>query len=283
MTLKELSFTVKKEYQEKEGARFFSEKALLSALLQKHGFDRSQVLLDPEKALSPETQEAILKDLASLLAGEPIQYYLGTEFFCGEEFLVSHEVLIPRPETELLVKIAAEKAPANSLVFDLCCGSGCIGISLLVKRGDLSCQMFDLSSHALALSEKNIARFGLEERAEIKKCDVTSPAMEQAVLEARPSLIVSNPPYLTLEEMAEIPENVRREPAMALFGGEDGLLFYRALIELSQKTQVPILCEIGSKQKNAIEEILAQKGFTYEFFDDFSGLARAFFAQLKKN
>lgn len=283
MTLKEFSLAVKKEYQKKAGERFFTEKALLSALLEKNGFDRNAAILHPETELLPETEKQIFADFDRLLAGEPIQYYLGTEFFCGEEFSVLPGVLIPRPETELLVEIGTSLAPENALVFDLCCGSGCIGISLLLKREDLSARLFDLSPEALLLSEKNIRSFGLESRAGIEKADVLSEKMEVIVRNGKPDLILSNPPYLTAREMEKIEENVRREPAMALYGGEDGLLFYRALIDLSQKTGVPILCEIGAGQKKQIEKILAEKGFSYEFFTDFSALDRAFFAKPKKS
>lgn len=282
MTLKELSFAVKKEYQKRQGARFFTEKALLSALLEKNGMDRNEVLKNPEKSLLPEEEKAILSSLDRLLSGEPIQYYLGTEFFCGEEFLVAPEVLIPRPETELLVEKAEKFAPSNALVFDLCCGSGCIGLSLLMRRNDLSCRLFDLSPFALSLTEKNTARFALQSRAKAERIDVLSDEMKERILLEKPALLISNPPYLTASEMAEIPENVKREPSMALFGGEDGLLFYRALIRLAQETEVPLLCEIGALQKKSIEKILQKADFSYEFFVDFSGLDRAFFAKPKK-
>ncbi len=283
MTIKEISLAVKTEYKKESGARFFTEKALLSALFEKNGLDRNEAMLNPEKEVSSEIEKKIFSDLSSLLSGEPIQYYLGTEFFCGEEFLVSPEVLIPRPETELLVELGAKIAPENSLVFDLCSGSGCIGISLLLKRSDLFCRFFDLSPHALELTKKNLYRFDLSHRAGAHKMDLLSEEMIKTVLKEKPALILSNPPYLTSEEMEKIPENVKREPAMALFGGEDGLLFYRALIALSQKTNVPILCEIGSSQKNGIEKILEKEGFSYEFFKDFSALDRAFFANPKKS
>lgn len=277
MNAREFSLLVKKEYQSKNGARFFTERALLSALLEKHGMDRNAPLTSPELLLAKENE--LKADLEKLLCGYPIQYYLGTEWFCGNEFAVEPEVLIPRPETEGLVEKAAELAKEGSAVFDFCCGSGCIGLSLLMKRGDLFCRMYDLSDAALSLSGKNCRRFSLEERCAIEKLDVLSPRALEEIERHKPSLIVSNPPYLTREEMAGIEENVQKEPAMALYGGEDGLTFYRSLISLCEKSGVDLLCEIGCDQREGIQALLTEGNFSFEFYQDFAGLDRIFYAR----
>lgn len=282
MKLRDFSLLVKKEYVKMNGERFFTERALLSAILEKHGFSRNETLLHPELELSPEREEGMKRDLSLLLSGEPIQYYIGTEWFCGNEFAVMPEVLIPRPETELLVERAARLAKENSTVFDFCCGSGCIGLSLLLKRRDLFCRMYDLSDAALELSRKNRDRFDLADRCEIVKTDVLSDAVPEEIRRYKPSLIVSNPPYLTSEEMKGIASNVQKEPAMALFGGEDGLDFYRALIRLSDLTGTALLCEIGCEQKKEIRQLLDPLGFEHEFYQDFSGLDRIFYARKTK-
>lgn len=277
MNAREFSLLVKKEYRSGNGARFFTERALLSALLEKYGLDRNAPLSSPEIIL--EKEEEMRSDLEMLLGGYPLQYYVGTEWFCGEEFLVEPEVLIPRPETEDLVEKAAAFAKEGSVVFDFCCGSGCIGLSLLMKRKDLFCRMYDLSDAALSLSEKNRRRFSLEERCEIEKLDVLSPAASEEIKKHQPSLIISNPPYLTLEEMGRIDKNVENEPAMALYGGEDGLTFYRALISLSEQSGVDLLCEIGCDQREGIRSLLSERGFSFEFYQDFAGLDRIFHAR----
>lgn len=277
MNAREFSLLVKKEYQSKNGARFFTERALLSALLEKYGLDRNAPLSSPEIIL--EKEEEMRSDLEMLLGGYPLQYYVGTEWFCGEEFLVEPEVLIPRPETEDLVEKAAAFAKEGSVVFDFCCGSGCIGLSLLMKRKDLFCRMYDLSDAALSLSEKNRRRFSLEERCKIEKLDVLSLAALEEIKKHQPSLIVSNPPYLTLEEMGRIEKNVENEPVMALYGGEDGLTFYRALIALSDQSGVDLLCEIGCDQREGIRSLLTERGFSFEFYQDFAGLDRIFHAR----
>ncbi len=279
MNVREFSLFVKTEYRKENGARFFDERALLSALLEKHGFHRNAPLMTPDLALDPEREAEMKKDLSKLLGGFPIQYYLGTEWFCGYEFLTEPEVLIPRPETEDLVKRASEFVSRDSVVFDFCCGSGCIGLSLLLNRQDLRCRMYDLSDAALNLSEKNRERFALSSRCEIVKMDVLSAEPLAEIQRFRPSLILSNPPYLTKEEMRQIPENVKNEPAMALYGGADGLTFYRALILLCEKTGVPLLCEIGCAQKEGITFLLENHGLSYEFYQDQAGLDRVFFAR----
>lgn len=278
MNVREFSLLVKKEYRNQNGARFFDERALLSALLEKNGFHRNALLLMPQLDLPPEREAQMKGELSRLLEGYPLQYYLGTEWFCGNEFLTAEEVLIPRPETEGLVEKAARIAKKNSTVFDFCCGSGCIGLSLLLKREDLQCRMYDLSDAALKLSEKNRQRFSLSSRCAIEKLDVLSEKALSEIAEHRPSLIVSNPPYLTKEEMGEIPENVKREPAMALLGGEDGLSFYRALILLCAKTGTELLCEIGCSQKEEITRLLEKEELAFEFYQDFAGLDRIFYA-----
>ncbi len=276
MTVRELSLLVKKAYRNKDGERFFTEKALLSALFEKNGLDRSLPLIDPDLALTEELERAFLSDLDRLLSGEPLQYYLGTEFFCGREFLVSPGVLIPRPETELLVELGKKEAEKGSLVFDFCCGSGCVGIALLLAREDLSCHAFDVSSQALALAKKNRARFSLENRLWVEELDVLSSGALQLLQREKPSLVLANPPYLTRQEMENIPENVRREPAIALLGGEDGLLFYRAFAEYCRVSGIPFLCEIGSAQEEKIRELMESQGLSVTFYRDFSDLPRAF-------
>ncbi|MBQ3074990.1 MAG: peptide chain release factor N(5)-glutamine methyltransferase [Clostridia bacterium] len=277
MNVRDFSLLVKKEYRCKNGARFFTERALLSALLEKHGLDWNAPLISPELVLTKEAEMKV--DLEKLLLGYPIQYYLGTEWFCGYEFSVEPEVLIPRPETEGLVEKAAELAKEGSVVLDFCCGSGCIGLSLLLKRRDLFCRMYDLSEAALSLSKKNRQRFSLEERCAIEKMDVLSPCALEEIKKHKPALIVSNPPYLTREEMAGIDANVQSEPAMALYGGEDGLTFYRALISLCDQSGVDLLCEIGCDQREGIRVLLTEGGFSFEFYQDFSGLDRVFYAR----
>ncbi len=280
MNVRQLKQIVTKTYQDQNGERFFSEKALLSALLEKNGMDRNLVLLQPDLVLSEKCVQTVLSDLDELLSGYPLQYYLGSEYFCGNEFFVRDGVLIPRPETELLVSLGKARVGWGSTVFDLCCGSGCVGISLLLARPDLSCHAFDLSDSALEVARINRARFGLEDRLSVKHVDVLSSDLEEEIKRRNPALILANPPYLTEQEMKEIAENVAKEPGLALFGGKDGLLFYRRFVELCAKTGVPFLCEMGYQQKEKIETIILDAGLKGEFFQDEARLWRSFFVSV---
>lgn len=277
MTVRELSLEIKERYKKTNGERFFSEKALLSALFEKNSLEKNVLLNEPNLPVSEEMKSKILKESILLLEGYPLQYYLGTEYFCGREFLVSENVLIPRPETELLVRLGAQKAKKNTKVFDFCCGSGCVGISLLLEREDLTVFAFDLSDDALNLTKKNRSRFGLENRLVVEKGDVLSPAAKERIASEKPSLILANPPYLTTEDMAAIDDNVKREPEMALFGGADGLLFYRAFARYCKELGIPFLCEMGSAQQEAIAALAKEEGLSVSFYRDDFGLPRAFF------
>ena len=276
MTARQLKRAVHTKFENQAKERFFTEKALLSALFEKNGLDRNLPLLAPDTELGEALTETVLSDADSLLSGLPIQYYLGTEFFFGEEFLVRPGVLIPRPETEKLVELAAEYAPKGSCVFDFCCGSGCVGISLLLKRQDLFCISFDISPEALALTRENRDHFSLQSRLRVESLDVLSPLAKETILREAPSLVLSNPPYLTEEEMKALPENVAREPALALFGGDDGLCFYRRFLELFQSCGTPFICEMGSAQKEGIEALCRKLGVTPSFYRDDAGLWRGF-------
>ena len=274
MTVRELVRTVKLLYAGKGGEAFFSERIFLSALFEKNALPRDLRLADPDRALPEDVTEKILSDARLLLDGEPLQYYLGTAFFDGREFLCEREVLIPRADTETLVDEGERLLPGKSVFFDLCCGSGCVGIALLLRRPDLSGFAFDLSEKALSLAGKNRARFGLEKRLFLARLDVFSPDLENAIRREKPALVLANPPYLSSADMKEIPPNVRREPEIALHGGEDGLLFYRRFFDLCRKTGVPFAFEIGKGQDVPLRRLAEKEGFSASFCKDGGGVWR---------
>lgn len=279
MTGSALRRRIKTEYETREGVRFFSEKALLFALLEKHSLPRDHLLVRGGEEIDEALCAALLADADRLLSGEPLQYYLGTAPFCGHDFLSDPGVLIPRPDTEILVREGLRHAPENALVFDFCCGSGCVGLSLLLARRDLSAALFDLSDEALELTKRNAARFSLEDRVTVEKLDVLSPAAREAILDSRPALVLANPPYLSTREMKEIPENVKREPPLALAGGEDGLVFYRAFAVLCRETKTPFLTEIGCGQAASVAAILEENGLRGSVVRDEGGRDRVVFAR----
>ena len=282
MTVRELLFAVKALYREKGGEEFFSEKELLRAVFEKNGLDPALPLTDPKKIVGEKTAETLLGDARRLSEGEPLQYYLGTAFFDGREFLCEEGVLIPREDTEALVDEGEESLPENGLFFDFCCGSGCVGIALLLRRRDAVCQSFDLSEKALSLTEKNRARFGLEGRLTARKCDVFSPEAEEMLQKEKPRLVLANPPYITDSEMLLLPENVRREPEIALRGGADGLDFYRRFLFLAKKTGIPFAFEIGKGQEKILIPLAEKQGFFVSFRRDGRGIARVLKIEQKK-
>lgn len=183
--------------------------------------------------------------------GEPLQYILGEWEFMGLPFFVGPGALIPRQDTETLCEAALSwlKARPGASVLDLCCGSGCIGVSL-GKLGGAKVTFADVSPEALALARRNADRNGVD--GAFCESDLF------ADLPGAYDLIACNPPYLTAAEMASCQKELTYEPALALFGGEDGLNFYRRLAAEWEKHLVPgglLLMEIGHTQGKAVQEL----------------------------
>ena len=183
--------------------------------------------------------------------GEPLQYILGEWEFMGLPFFVGPGALIPRQDTETLCEAALSwlKARPGASVLDLCCGSGCIGVSL-GKLGGAKVTFADVSPEALALARRNADRNGVDGAF----CESDLFADLPGVYD----LIACNLPYLTAAEMAYCQKELTYKPALALFGGEDGLNFYRRLAAEWEKHLVPgglLLMEIGHTQGKAVQEL----------------------------
>ena len=199
--------------------------------------------------LEASTDEAWLRQaVARRLRGEPLQYILGAWEFMGLPFYVSPGALIPRQDTETLCEAALRwlKDRPGARVLDLCCGTGCIGVSL-AKLGGARAAFADISPDALALAQRNAARNGVD-----------GAFCESDLLAAVPGgydLIACNPPYLTGAEMESCQRELTFEPALALYGGEDGLDFYRRLADEWEAHVTPggrLLMEIGCTQGAAV-------------------------------
>ncbi len=185
------------------------------------------------------------------LTGEPLQYILGEWAFMGLPFLVGPEALIPRQDTETLCEAALswlKTRPAAS-VLDLCCGSGCIGVSLS-RLGGARVAFGDISPDALALARRNAERNGVAGSFYESDLFSTVPGVHD--------LVACNPPYLTAAEMETCQRELRFEPALALYGGEDGLDFYRRLAAEWAAHVAPgglLLMEIGANQGEAVRAL----------------------------
>lgn len=192
--------------------------------------------------------------------GEPLQYLLGFWEFYGRDFAVGPGVLIPRPETELLCSLAISQfAQRVGCAVDLCAGSGCIALTLKTHCPGLTVCAVEYSCAALEYLEKNVQLFGLE--IPIIQGDVCQRSTADSF--DRLDLIVSNPPYLTADEITSLQREVRFEPPMALDGGEDGLDFYRRMLPLWLPKLNPdgmIAFEVGDNQAQAVQALLAEFG-----------------------
>ncbi len=214
------------------------------------------VLSAPERQLlSPGLLEAVERRAARF----PLQYLLGEWQFYQQTYKVSPDCLIPRPDTEILVEEAIRKLPKGAFFADLCTGSGCIAVSILCERKDTTALAVDLSDGALQIAAENAERNGVSDRLSLQKADLLeSSAADWTANFSAPAAILSNPPYIRTDELARLSPEVQTEPRMALDGGEDGLIFYRALLALSKKWLAPngfCLFEIGYDQAADLQKL----------------------------
>lgn len=191
---------------------------------------------------------------------EPLQYITGFAYFYGEAFQVEPGILIPRYDTETLIEAVLPHMKKDADVLDLCCGSGCILITLLQNGPEGTTGTgADISENAVRVTKKNVKRFHLEDRISVVHSDLFSGVPGSY------DIIVSNPPYIPDGEIADLQKEVKDfEPHLALKGGRDGLDFYRKIAKESGahlKTDGLLAMEIGYDEKDAVLEILKQNGF----------------------
>ena len=225
--------------------------------------------------ISEEDACAVIALAARLGDGEPLQYLLGQWEFYGLPFKVGPGVLIPRPDTETAVRVALELLEGKEAPWmaDFCAGSGAIGIAVTKNHPDVRCWSVELSQGAVNYLHANIMLNELEGRVVPVVGDVTVhldlPPMD---------LIVSNPPYLTRQELAHVPREVAHEPAMALDGGEDGLRFYRAIAVQARPALVPggaLLFEVGHTQAASVADLMLEAGYRdVGTTEDYAGIPR---------
>ncbi|MBO5199831.1 MAG: peptide chain release factor N(5)-glutamine methyltransferase [Clostridia bacterium] len=208
--------------------------------------------------------------------GVPLQYIFGRWWFYDNEFLVGEGVLIPRQDTELLVETGLEliKGLKFPRVIDLCSGSGCIGISIACERPDARVVALEKYDAAFGYLQKNIEHIGAENVKAVKADVLEKPFGEY-------DLIVCNPPYIPNGDKGELSPEVLNEPHTALFGGEDGLFFYREITRLwksALKNGGRLAFEVGIKEADLVARILESEGFTQiSFKTDLIGIQRVVF------
>ena len=228
------------------------------------GRDRSFILTHAEDAISEEQAERFRECLERRAQGEPLQYITANQEFFGLDFEVTKDVLIPRPETELLIETALKllTPSADAFICDVGTGSGCIVITLMQQLKQARAVAIDISLDALAVARRNAVRHSVAERIDFVHSDCFAALNSR---EPRPSfdLIVSNPPYIEDGAMADLQREVRDfEPRSALAAGADGLdIIRRLLLEAPSflKTGGYFLLEIGFNQAAAVEQLLDPK------------------------
>ena len=249
-------------------------------MLERAGVSRMTQLTEPNAPLPEAAERAFGEMLRRRTAGEPLQYILGSWEFCGLEFDVGEGVLIPRSDTEILVQVCADfLSGGKGAAADLCAGSGCVGIALARLYG-CSVTSVELSAQAFCYLERNIAKNGAGALVKPVCADVLSESTAQSV--GAFDIIAANPPYLTERDMLALQREVRFEPEMALFGGRDGLDFYRALLPLwtpRLKAGGLFAVEIGMGQESDVAQIFRQNGIEPQLAKDNSGIYRVVFGK----
>ena len=253
-----------------------------AALLLSHltGQNPMNLRLDSWSQVSLDVEAAFRALCEQRKTRMPLQYLTGVQSFLGRDFHVDERVLIPRPETELLAEraIAALRLKPSPAALDMCCGSGCLAISMALGVPGASVHAADLSEGALAVTALNAKRLGAE--ITLHQGDLFSALSE----DLRFDVIVSNPPYIPAADCLELQEEVRREPMMALDGGTDGYDFYRRIAQDAPhflKEGGVLLMEVGYDQAQTVMQLCREAGFSAALaHEDYQHIARMVEARL---
>uniref|UniRef100_A0A831U4Q5 Release factor glutamine methyltransferase n=1 Tax=Geobacter metallireducens TaxID=28232 RepID=A0A831U4Q5_GEOME len=237
-----------------ENARLETEWLLGAAL----GLDRVGIYVNFDKPLNADELAAVRGVVARRARREPLQYILGTQEFCGLDFVVTPAVLIPRHDTEVLVAEALRRAPHAATVLDIGVGSGCIAVALAKQLPEARVWGVEQSPEAMALAQRNAERHGV--RVTLFEGSLFEPFADQ-----RFDLIVSNPPYIPTADLETLQPEVREyEPRAALDGGSDGLDFYRIIVPAAPEHLNAggwLMVELGIGQAEAVLGMFSQAGF----------------------
>jgi release factor glutamine methyltransferase len=254
---------------------------LLSHVLQ---MPRLKLYLNFERVLTDAETEKLRGLVKRRGEREPLQHIVGTTSFCGHEFGVSKDVLIPRPETEQLAEKAwqyLEKRP-GAKVLDYGTGSGCLAVTIALKCPQAEVHAVDISKPALEMAEKNASRHQAKVRFHL------GDGFSVFSAESRFDVIVGNPPYIPTEDIPQLQPEVRDfDPKGALDGGPDGLAFYRRLVAEAPDHLLPggtMMLEFGDGQEQALETLFSTSPWHFEaIFPDLSGRPRILIAHCVKS
>lgn len=246
---------------------------LLSHILER---ERIQLYVNFDQPLQPHELAAYREAVKKRVARMPVAYITGCKEFMGLEFCVTPAVLIPRPDTEILVEAVLKKLYGieQPVLLDLGTGSGAIIVSLLANLSTAAGVAVDISDKALGIAQQNAEKNQVSSRLKFYQGDLYQPVKGQAF-----DAIISNPPYIPDSDIQELTQEVRQEPHLALAGGPDGLDFYRRIVRDAVQYLNPgglLAVEVGIHQAQAVAALadpVEQLVFT-EIIKDYSGIER---------
>lgn len=243
--------------------------------------DRSRLYLDDKGLpLAQKQYDRLEKILQKRISGQPLQYLLGEVEFMGLRFRVKPGVLIPRPETEILVEEALQRILklklASPSFLDIGTGSGNVAVSLAKFLAQAKIYAVDISKTCLAVARSNARFHHLEQRIRFFRSDLFTVFENRKILF---DAIISNPPYIAVHQYADLPQDVHREPASALLAEENGLSFYFKIEKGAQQYLKPggfIFLELGYGQRASMEKIFSDRSLwkEVEFIKDYCGIDR---------
>ena len=252
---------------------------LMQAILNK---DRQYLLVYDSEELKNIQEEKYFKSIDELIGGKPLQHITHSQEFMKMNFFVNEDVLIPRPDTEILVEevIGLCKNKNKVKILDLCTGSGAIAVSLARYLKNSEVVAVDISKKAIAISKKNAKSNKVEDRITFIESDLF-----QKIKKDKYDVIVSNPPYIKKRLIKTLDKEVQNEPSIALDGGEDGLDFYRKIINESYnylKFGGYLCLEIGYDQKQEVVDLIKKENKYLSVYTkkDFGGNDRIVIAQI---
>ena len=247
------------------------------------GYKKYQISINGEKLINDEQVQELNEYILRRQNGEPLQYILGEWEFYGLNFKVGKGVLIPRQDTETLVEVALEnlKATKNPVIADLCSGSGCIAISIEKNTKKSEVFAIEISENAIPYLIENIN----ENSSNVKLIKGDICDIDTLINLPQLDMIVSNPPYLTDDDMNSLQKEVAFEPKMALQANDNGLYFYKTITRIWKeklKYQGILAFECGFNQHNDIKNILEENGFENVCFkEDLCGIIRVVYGRKK--
>lgn len=253
---------------------FTEEASVLADIIVAYSLciDRSTLLTITHIPVDDKTESLCENMVRELLNGSPIQYVMGECWFYGLPIKIGKGCFIPRMDTEILAQKVMELLPVEGRFAEVCSGSGCVSKAIMANRGDAEGFALELYPKPLSYTEENLKEF---DRIEVRKFDALDPDEYKNL--PKLDIIVSNPPYIPSDDVDMLDSVVQCEPRTALDGGEDGLTYYRAIIEYGNDNLNEggrFLFEVGYDQADDVKALLEAKGYDTRSYKDLGGIDR---------